>query len=762
MKVNFKNYITPLLSLLLLTYCTSKEEPLELSISDRIAAERSSDLEMERKIDDLIASMSFEEKVGQMTQLNEAFFDIKNSNDDATGTQSNVIDSLKAAQTLEKYQIGSFLTGGTRDAEKWVEIIKQLQQINMKVSISKIPFIFAVDQVHGSNYLNNGTIFPHGINIGASFNPQFAYDMGSVTTREIAHIGHHWNFAPILGIGRQKLWPRLYETFGEDTHLSSIMGASYIKGQQETMVGPYKVAACAKHYIGYSVPEQGWDRTPAEIAPQTLQEVFIPSFQKAIDENVLTVMINSGDVNGEPVHASYHFLTKLLRDQQGFKGVAITDYRDIIKLHTEHFITENEKESTYLSIMAGIDMSMTPKTTDFCDHLIELVEEGRITEERLDLSVRRILRVKFQIGLFDNPYPTNEYIDLIGSEDHHSKAREATEESLVLMKNENDLLPLSRSQKILLAGPNADLKKVLAGGWTYSWQGDDESKYPENMPTLLDGLKKEFGDGNVTLSNAKSLISDAKNAEIIVLALGETPYAEGIGNIDDFDLPKEQLDLIDIAKSTGKPIVAVLIEGRPRTLGEYYDKLDASIFAGLPGNQGALAIAGVLSGRVNPSGKMSITYPFKSGHMIPYNFKHMTFSDQNIRLKELARYAISEFGEGLSYSSFSYSDLTLSKKSIRKEESLVASVTVTNNSDIDGKEAALWFISDEIASISRPVRQLKHFSKKLIKAGESETFKFEINPKEHLSFPNEKGALLLENGWFKLSVGGLEKRFELK
>jgi len=752
-------------SLLIFNGCNSPdnvETAKEMTIAERIQSERTDDEAVEQKIDELIDKMSVTEKVGQMTQVNEAFFGVSSEDAAGTGAQAKVLDSVKVVNTIREFQIGSFLAGGERTPEKWMAIVKKLQEINMAESESEIPIIFAVDHVHGSNYLSNGTIFPHEINLGATFQPQFSYDMGYVTAREIAHLGHHWNFAPILDIGQEKLWPRIYETFGEDTHVAAVMGAEYIKGLQETTVGPYRVAGCAKHYLGYSIPGDGWDRSPVEISPQTLQEIFVPSFEAAFDAGAMTAMINSGEINGVPVHASYYYLTTMLRDQLGFEGVAITDYLDIIKLHTEHFVTENEKESTYKAIMAGVDMSMTPTTTDFCVHLRELVEEGRIPEERLDLSVRRILRLKFQLGLFDTPYPTDEYLDLVGSEEHHAQAKAAAEESIVLMKNDEGLLPLSSPNKIVLAGPNANLRNVLAGGWTYSWQGNDESMYLEEMKTLFQGMQEEFGSGNVVLAVKGQLKTAATGADAIVLAIGEKPYAEGWGNIDDLDLPIEQAELIDEAAATGKPVVLVFIEGRPRTIGQRFDDCQAALFAGLPGMFGAEAIAGVLSGRINPSGKMSMTYPYKSGHVIPYNYKHMVFSYLNVYNPDIQQYTIGEFGTGMSYTTFEYSDLQLSSETVARGNPIKATVTVTNTGEIAGKEAILWFLTDEVASVTRPVRQLKHFEKEEIAAGESKTFTFEIHPMMHLSYPNAQGEEQLENGFFKLTVGDLEKQFELK
>jgi beta-glucosidase len=387
--------------ILLLIGCKNKysTDPRDLSVFERMAHERTDDDEMEDFIDSLMLRMTLVEKIGQMTQLNETFFSVDEYTVVGTGGQAPVIDSIKLADVISRYQIGSFLTGGTRTARQWYEIGYRLQSINMAHSSNKIPVLFGIDYVHGTNYLYEGTIFPHNINLGASFNPVLARQTGIFTAREAASLGHHWNFAPAMDVGENKLWPRLYETYGEDTYVASIMGSEYIHGLQETHIGPYSMAACAKHFIGYSLPASGWDRTAVEISRQRLQEVLIPPFQAAIKAGVKSIMVNSGEINGVPVHASYYYLTTILRDQLRFDGAVVSDYMDIIKLFKEHKVAENEKEATYMAVIAGIDVSMTPTSIDFCNYLKELVEEDRIPEERIDLSVKRILRLKYKLGL---------------------------------------------------------------------------------------------------------------------------------------------------------------------------------------------------------------------------------------------------------------------------------------------------------------------------------------------------------------------------
>lgn len=732
----------------------------------RIRQERTDNRPMEQKIDQLIEQMTLEEKVGQMTQVNETFFAAGNQDAEGTGSKADILDEQKLASTIEQYHIGSFLTGGIRPAEEWQRMVRRMQQINMDHSRLDIPIIFGIDHVHGPNYIKEGTIFPQEINLGATFDTTFAWEMGRITAREAAPLGHHWNFAPILDVGREPRWPRLYETFGEDPLLASWMGGAYVNGLQSVEIGPYRMAATAKHYMGYSIPATGWDRTPVHTGWGRIQEKIVPPFQRVVDEGIKSVMINSGEINGVPVHASYKVLTTILRDQLGFKGVALTDWMDIIKLNTEHFVTQNEKESTYKAIMAGVDMSMTPNTVDFCKYLVELVKEGRIPESRIDLSVRRILRLKFQLDLFDHPYPTDKYLDEVGSDEHMAQSRKAAEESIVLLKNRNDLLPLNDAGKILLVGPNADSKNVLAGGWTYTWQGNVESDYPKDMKTLRQAMRAEFKNANILSAKISEWQTKTDSADAIVIAAGEKPYAEGWGNLNDFALPQEQRELIRRAADTGKPVVLVLIEGRPRTIGELADEVDGIVFAGLPGLFGGEAISGVLSGRVNPSGRMSVTYPYKQAHMINYDYKAMQYSYLNVTNPDVMRYTMlggeknmGEFGTGLSYSNFEFGNLSLSDTTVTEDGSLTATVTVSNNSDRDGKETVIWFLRDEVGERTRPVKAMKHFEKKMIKAGGKATYTFKIMPREHLGYPDAEGNLQLEEGYYTLTVGDQKARF---
>lgn len=716
------------------------------------------------KVEQLLAKMSLEEKIGQMTQLNITTIMTDSVMKHYDSVMSFKLDTAKLIQYITKYHIGSFLNGRGISKNSWFPFMDQLHRLNLKYSRSKIPLLYGVDHVHGSSYLKEGTIFPHNINIAATFDTSHAGQMARVTVYETAALGHNWIFSPVMDLGKNKYWGRYYETFGEDPVLASRMGVAVINGiQKSTEVGPYKIAACAKHFYGYSDPRSGWDRSPAEIPEQHLREFFLPSFKAAIDAGVKTIMINSGEVNGIPVHSSYEILTKLLREELGFKGIAITDWMDIIALEKMHFVAENEKEATYKAIMAGVDMSMVAVTTNFCTYVKELVLEGRIPQARIDESVRRILTVKEEIGLFDHVYPDAAGLAKIGLEASKEKALQAARASMVLLKNEDKVLPLKNKGKIVVTGATAQSKVALLGGWTYRFAPKSDWWIQVPMQTVYDALRKECNQAEVVFADAANLATVAANADVIVFVAGEKDtYAETDGNIDDLDLSKDQQDWGHLAMSLGKPVVMVLTEGRPRLLGDLYDKSKGVLFAGLPGLEGAQAVAEVLSGKVNPSGKMPFTYPFKAGHMISYNYKRSEYSMLRPVAAPLKRFALAQFGEGLSYTQFAYSDLKLSDTVVGHKQELLAQVKITNTGAYEGKESVLWFVSDEIGSITRPIKELQHFEKINLKLGESKVVYFSIIPLEHLSFPDKNGKVVMEPGYFTLMVGSQQARFKLK
>jgi len=761
-----RSFMLPAVLMCILLGCTdgNKQEAQsghDMSPLERRKAERSKDDAIEKKVEDLLSQMTLEEKIGQMVQLNNS--EIVTSANWGAGSDLSIeikVDTAKLGTMLRKYHVGSFLNGIAVPPQVWYQFYKDLQEYNLKVSRLKIPVIYGVDHMHGPNYVEGATIFPHAINTAATYNNQFPADMAHVTAIETADIGHQWLFAPVLDLARTPLWGRFYETLGESPYVVATMGSIFVKTvQNDTAIAPYKIGATAKHFFAYSDPKYGWDRGPVDVSEQALYEFHLPSFKAAIDAGIKTVMINSGDLNGEPVHASHWVLTEVLRDKLKFTGVAVTDWEDIIRLYRNHRVAENEKEATYKAITAGIDMAMTPYTTTFCDYLRELVKEGRISEERINLSVSRILRLKFEVGLFDHPLPRNDRFNRVGAPENRAKALEAARESIVLMKNDG-VLPLANAREILVAGPVANLKRPLAGGWTLRWMANDDSIYPKDMLTVYTALQKEFAGSTVTLANtAAEIKAKAARASAVVVAVGEMPYAEGFGSISDISLPADQVELVKAAQATGKPVILVIIAGRPRVITSIYPGCKAVLFAGLPGFEGAQAIAEIVSGKVNPSAKMSFNYPYAVNRLIPHNHK---ISEVLLAHEIENPIALVPFGTGLSYTTFAYSDLKLSDSVLTAADGAIqASVTVQNTGTRDGKEAVLWFLHDEVASISRPVRDLKYYEKDLLKAGESKTFTFTVRPTEHLTFPDKHGDAILEDGYFTLMVGGLKTRFKL-
>ncbi|UOQ53938.1 glycoside hydrolase family 3 N-terminal domain-containing protein [Hymenobacter cellulosivorans] len=721
----------------------------------------------------LLAQMTLEEKIGQMTQLTNTV--INN-----TGVQRDItLDSAKLVPLIRQYHVGSFLNGEAVPAAQWVKYSAALQRIAMRESRLHIPIIYGIDHMHGASYVAGTAIFPHNLNLGASFNPEFARQTARATILESADLGHHWVFAPVLDLGVNTYWPRVYETYGEDPLVASVMGTAFVKELQENKeIAPYKVAACGKHFLGYSDPRNGWDRTNAMISEQRIQEFFRPSFQAAMDAGLKTVMINSGLINGEPVHASKAILTDLLRTQMGFKGVAVTDWEDIIRLVRVQKTAATEKEATFMAIDAGVDMAMTPYTTNFCRYVKELVQEGRLSEERINLSAGRVLQLKDELGLFEHPMPRTDRLNRIGDPALKQQALAAARESMVLLKNEKQTLPLAPAtvKRLLVVGPSADSRANLAGGWTLAWQGRPEAEYPKEVLTIYAALKKEFPGAQVETIpyrdaagklSLTSIGAAARKADAVILAIGERPYTEGLGNTSDLTLPDEQQQLVRAAQGAGKPTVLVIIGGRPSIIRSVAEKSSAILWGGLPGFGGGQAVAEIISGKVNPSGKLSFTYPQFAGHISPYhhdnNENSLDLSDFGAgfenRGPKFKPAMLTEYGEGLSYTSFRYSNLQLSDTVLSGSGAVRATVQVTNTGKRAGKEAVLWFLTDEVGRITRPVRLLKHFEKQEFQPGESREMVFEIRPLPHLSYPNAQGQAQLEDGYFTLRVGNQTRRF---
>ncbi|PWN06227.1 glycoside hydrolase family 3 N-terminal domain-containing protein [Rhodohalobacter mucosus] len=731
------------------------------------------DAPIDERVEDLLQRMTLYEKIGQMTQLDITLIN-------KTGNQRNVeLVEEKAVELIRDHHIGSFLNGEAVAPDQWYEFMNRLTRIAVKESRLEIPIIYGIDHMHGASYLSGSTIFPHNINLGATFDESHSFETARITAIESADLGHHWTFAPVLDLGLNPYWPRFWETYGEDPHLASVMGAAYVRGYQNNEdIAPYRTAATSKHFLAYSNPASGWDRSPVQVSMQMIHEMHRPSFQAAINAGLKTVMLNSGEINGVPVHASKEIVTGLLREKMGFDGVVVTDWDDIGKLVDFHKVAEDYQEATYMAIEAGIDMNMTPTTLEFNKALLSLVKDGRISKKRINESVRRILKLKFDLGLFEHPYPRNDRMNRIGMESHRQKALRAAEESLVVLKNDGNVLPLKNPDNILLFGPCAKSKRNLAGGWTIGWQGGSEDQYPEGMNTLCDALQKKYPNASIhyadsipvdgTPTEQKTFLESTSSADLLIYAAGEEPYTEFVGNVTDLRLPGRQLDEIALLNRSASPTVLIMIAGRPRIITDIIKETDAFIFAGLPGFEGADAIANLLSGTTVPSGKLPFSYPQHTGHFVNYHHKpsavYFFNRDQaNVIIQDSnATTSLFEFGDGLSYTTFEYDNLVLSATEITAGKVLTASVTITNTGDVTGKESVLWFISDLAGRITRPVKILKHFEKVELAPGEKATLTFEIQPEKILSYPDSKGIPILEPGRFTVNAGPLTETFILK
>ena len=732
-----------------------------------------------QKIDALLKRMTLEEKVGQMTQL--AIGMIANGRD-----QEIRIDPAKLDKAIVHYGVGSILNVAEQalTADKWHEIIGQIQQTATKKTRLGIPVIYGIDSIHGANYVQGATLFPQEIGMAATWNPELMKRGSEIAAMETRAAGIPWSFSPVLDLGRQPLWPRFYETFGEDPYLAKVMGVAFVRGLEGTDVSSQDhVAASLKHYMGYSLPLTGRDRTPAWIPENYLREYFLPTFDAAVKAGAHTIMVNSADINGVPGHINRHILTDILRDELGFKGFVVSDWEDIKKLVTIWHVAPNEKEATRMAVMAGIDMSMVPLDYSFADYLIALVKEGAVPQSRIDEAVRRILKVKFELGLFENAMPNAALKSKIGRAESRQAALQAARESMTLLKNAYNLLPLAKDRKVLVTGPTADSLISLNNGWTYVWQGSEESLYPKASPTIRRAIEAKAGAANVTYvpgtkitrpagSTSNNTPTDveaevdipaavraAGAADVVVLCLGEGSYTETPGNITDLTLSEPQLKLAEALEATGKPVVLVLVEGRPRIINRIVDKAGAVLMAYNPGNEGGQAVADVLFGDVNPSGKLPFTYPRTPNGLI--NYDHKPFETEDTAFGNMAFTPQFEFGRGLSYTTFAYSDLRLDKKTVVSNGDLSVSVTVTNSGRRAGKEVVQLYVSDLVASLSPPGKRLKRFAKIYLEPGQSRTLTFKLRP-DDLSFIGADNKPVVEPGEFEVMIAGLKDRFEFR
>lgn len=722
-------------------------------------------------VEALIASMSIEEKAGQMTQTT---VDVILKDDSPTE-----IDPQKLRVAVVDRQVGSILNVKwmSYSVEQWHSLLTAIQDSATKETSNKIPVLYGIDSIHGANYIDGSTLFPHNVGVGASRDVALAKAAAKISAAETAAMGVPWTFDPMLGLARQPLWSRFEESYGEDEHLATTLGqavvATYENHGRDGNSAP--VASCMKHFIGYSVPLSGKDRTTALVPERFLREYLLPPFAAAVKAGTSTVMINSGDVNGIPAHANPHYLKTILRDELGFDGVIVTDWEDVIRLHTRHKIASTPREAVKIAVMAGIDMSMVPFDFSFTDHLIDLVKSGDVPESRLDESVRRILTLKQKLNLFDRPYPDSKLKADLGRPEYSQVALDAALHSLTLLKNEDRALPIPKTAKILLAGPAADNLPAMHGSWSYTWQGRDATRYPKTTLTLAKAMKQSFGSDRVTCianadfdhadnADAEALSKAAEGHDYIVLALGENAYAETPGGIDDLMLDYDQVKLIVAAKETGKKVVVVMMSGRPRVIGWAENHTDAFLMAYRPASKGGEAICQVLNGEFNPCGKLPFTWPRGTGDVVMYDHGHTSKINEPFPPGPMTTDAYNPqwaFGEGLSYSNFSYSNLKADRETFSDGDTVTISVDVTNSEEMDGWHVVELYSRDLFASVVPCQRRLRQFKKLRLAAGETKTVQFEITA-ANLSFINRELKRVTEPGEFLIMIGDEQLTLEFK
>ena len=732
------------------------------------------DAALEAKIEKQLARMTLDEKVGQMLELN---LDIMGQRDANGQWQLNeqMLDT-----TIQKYKIGSILNApATRAAsvEQWQKWIRLIQQ--KSIQYTGIPDVYGLDHNHGVTYTQGGTLFPQPINLGASFNTELAREMAEVTAYESRAANCPWVYNPVVDLGRDPRWPRIWESFGEDAVVNSKMVVAEIKGYQgddPNHLGRYHVGTSTKHYMAYGAPWTGKDRTPAYVSPQMLREKYFEPFRQAAMAGTLTMMVNSASINGVPVHASYELLTKWLKEDLQWDGMLVTDWADINNLFQREHVAKDKKDAIRLAINAGIDMSMDPYSVDFCILLKELVQEGKVPMSRIDDAVRRILRLKYRLGLFDEPNTGGKGYEKFGSQEFAQKSLRAAEESIVLLKNEGSILPLapaSQQKKILLTGPNANQMRCLHGGWSYTWQGSGAEDLAAKYNTIYEALCNKYGKGNIILEQGvtynergqyyeenepqiERVVSAAQQADIIIACIGENSYTETPGNLNDLWLSENQRNLVKALAKTGKPVILVLNEGRPRLIADIEPLAKAVLHIFLPGNYGADALANLLSGEANFSAKMPYTYPREINSLNTYDYK---VSEEVGTMAGAYNYDAKvslqwPFGYGLSYTTFDYANLRVDKTSFTADDVLTVTVDVKNTGNRAGKEAVLLYSSDLIASIVPDNRRLRDFTKVALAPGETKAVTFQLPAKE-LAFVGADGRWTLEEGDFTLKVGKL-------
>jgi beta-glucosidase len=714
----------------------------------------------------LLSQMTLEEKAGQMTQLT---IEMISKGEGFNLEKPHALDTAKLQNVIVNLGIGSILNvgGHTYDVNHWNEIITSIEKYSQKSRL-KIPVLYGIDAIHGANYTVGATLYPQQIGLAATFNPEMAYKMAQFVANDVRGSGIPWNFSPVLDVGRNPMWPRFWETFGEDPFLVSQMGVAIVNGYQNTNNGTVKpFAACLKHYVAYSNPQSGHDRTPAYIPERQLREIYLLPFAKAIAAGAKTIMINSGEWNGEPVHASKFLLQTVLRNELKFEGITVTDWEDIKNLTERHKVAETYKEAVALAINAGIDLAMVPLDLDFTKYMIENVNEGKIKKERIDEAVLRILTLKYELGLFDSSISNPENFKEPEQIESKKLSYELACQSITLLKNEGNILPFSSAEKILVTGPNADYINALNGGWSHTWQGRD-TNYNPKVITFINAMKSVFENGNVSYLKGNTytqnlpenvLLNAAQNVNTVVLCLGEDTYTEKPGDINDLELDEAQQNLIKIYKKAGKKVVVVLLEGRPRTFAKTEPLCDAILDAYLPGNEGALAIADIMVGKVNPSGKLPFTFPRFAGVHTTYDCKYT--ETLNNDFKPIGFDPLFHFGHGLSYSNFTYRNIKIENRDVTVKDTISISIQLNNTSAIVGSETVMVFASDVYASITPSVKRLRAFKRIPMNKNESKEVQFKIAVSD-LAFVGLDNKFIVEPGKFYFSIANLKDSITVK
>jgi len=738
------------------------------SLMCSVMAQQKTDPVIEAKVSALLKQMTLEEKVGQMAQV--SIESLGNSQ----GKQFSFSEKMRDA--VANYKIGSVLNtpGPLQSAQDWNRIITEIQAAAKETRL-KIPVLYGLDHIHGVSYIGGGTLFPQPIAQAATWNRELAYNAGVITAYESRAAGVPWTFSPALDLGTNPLWPRLWENYGEDPYLASELGVQFVKGVQEPLGSKEKLAVSLKHFMAYSDPKSGKDRTDAWIPEHYLREYHLPPFIAALKANARNIMVNSALINGIPTHVNKHLLTDILKNELGFTGFVVTDWQDIENVYRRDKITKSVKDAIALAINAGNDMSMIPYDYKaFTTDLLALVKEGKVSQARIDDAVRRILRVKYELGLFETPVTMLANYPKFGSPEFAKAAYNTAAEAITLLKNTNNTLPLRQNAKVLVCGPNANSMRTLNGGWTYTWQGERTDEYGTQYNTILEALRNKLGAGNVlfeegvvykmkgkyfedSVVSIDRAIQAASSADYVLLCIGENSYTETPGNTNDLNLSDNQLALANAMIKTGKPVVLILNEGRPRIINRIEPGAAAIIHTYLPGNYGADALADILKGTINPSGKLPITYPRYSNDLAGYIHKPSEGSTNPQGGETAPQYP---FGFGISYTNFAYSNLRLNKPSYSPDETATISVTVQNTGNREGKETVQLYVSDLIASFTPDVKRLRGFEKISLKPGESKTVSFQL-PLSQLAFVAPDLKRRLEEGEFKVIVGNQSANFTI-